>query len=61
MFAFFGSFEDFTKQLEFFLRNWGLCHSETNSELLGSDVARSKSIEVTEELVNANTLFFALS
>ena len=61
MFAFFGSFEDRTKHLEFFLRNWGLCHSETNSKLLGSDVTRSKSIEITEELVNANTLFFTLS
>ncbi len=61
MFAFFGSLEDVTKHLEFSLRNWGLCHSKTDSELLSSDVARSKSVEVTEELVNANTLLFTLS
>ena len=61
MLTFFGSFKDLAEKLELSLRNGSLCHSKTNSKLLGSDKARSESIKVTEEFINANALLLALS
>ncbi len=60
MLALLRSLKDLAEQLKFFLGDRGLGHGETNSELLGSDKARSESIEVTEELVDSNTLLLAL-
>lgn len=59
MLAFLRCLEHCLKHIELALRNGALCHGKSNSELLGSDEARSESIEVTEELGDADALLLA--
>lgn len=59
MSALFGSLEVLSQLLEFTLRDGALGHGEADAELRGSDVARSQSVEITEELSNADALLLA--
>ena len=48
-----------TQHLELALRDGALSHGETDSELCSGDVARTKTVEVAEELSDADSLLLA--
>ena len=57
--SFFWCLVGIAELLEFWCRNWDLSHVESNSELRGSDEARSESIKVSKELTNSDSLLLA--
>ena len=56
MSAFFWGLKCLAEQLELLLRDWSLCHRQTNAELSSCDMTGAKSIKVTEELGDADSL-----
>lgn len=56
MISFLGRLEDCAKKSKLTLRNLALRHGEANAELCRGNVARSESIEVAEELRDADSL-----
>ena len=60
MLTLFRRLENLRKHIKFTLANGALGHAEANAELLCSDESRSETIEVTEELCDADALLLAL-
>ena len=61
MFSFFGSLISGFEHVKFALRNRSLCHSQSNTELSCCDVARTKSVEITEEFGDTDSLLLTKS
>ena len=59
--AFLGGLECFAKQCKLLLRDWSLCHGQTNSELSSGDITGAKPIKVAEELGDADSLLLGES
>ena len=59
--AFLGGLECFAKQCKLLLRDWSLCHGQTNAELSSGDKTGAKPIKVTEELGDADSLLLGES
>ena len=59
MLSFLGCFEHALEHIVFTLGNGALGHGESNSELLGSNVARSQPVEIPEELRDTDALLLA--